>query len=313
LSFAKFSSDGQYVLFTSDMNGSGRSDVFLAEVPTAPADAGRPALVIVTPREDATVKGAILVLALAKSKSVDEVVFRVDGQLVGHRQPHRRPHLLWLDTRTLTNGLHTITAVALSATDVPLGSDSVHVTVANPLPRVQIRTPRTNATVKGTIEIEASMTSPDNVASLSFEVDGRPLGQLLRPPHAEADWNTTTVPNGRHTLRAVVTTRAGATSVSEPITVVVSNPMPTIKVSSPKGGATVKGRVDVEAAVTERSRITRVEFRLDGAALGRVNRDDAVSWDTAGAAVGSHTLSAVITTTTGEEIVSAPVVVTVKR
>ncbi len=35
LSFAKSSSDGKYVLFTSDMNGSGRSDVFLAELPTA--------------------------------------------------------------------------------------------------------------------------------------------------------------------------------------------------------------------------------------------------------------------------------------
>jgi hypothetical protein len=32
-SFAKLSSDGGYVLFTSDMNGSGRSDQFLAEVP----------------------------------------------------------------------------------------------------------------------------------------------------------------------------------------------------------------------------------------------------------------------------------------
>lgn len=31
--FAKFSSDGKYVLFTSDMDGSGRSDVFLAEMP----------------------------------------------------------------------------------------------------------------------------------------------------------------------------------------------------------------------------------------------------------------------------------------
>jgi hypothetical protein len=36
-SFAKPSSDGKYVLFTSDMNGSGRSDVFLAEVPTRAA------------------------------------------------------------------------------------------------------------------------------------------------------------------------------------------------------------------------------------------------------------------------------------
>ncbi len=33
LSFAKFSPDGHYVLFTSDMNGSSRSDLFLAELP----------------------------------------------------------------------------------------------------------------------------------------------------------------------------------------------------------------------------------------------------------------------------------------
>jgi len=34
LSFVKGSSDGRYVLFTSDMNGSPRSDVFLAVVPS---------------------------------------------------------------------------------------------------------------------------------------------------------------------------------------------------------------------------------------------------------------------------------------
>jgi WD40 repeat protein len=36
-SFAKFSPDGEYVLFTSDMDGSGRSDLFLAELPTGAA------------------------------------------------------------------------------------------------------------------------------------------------------------------------------------------------------------------------------------------------------------------------------------
>jgi hypothetical protein len=33
-SFPKFSPDGRYLMFTSNMNGSGRSDVFLAELPT---------------------------------------------------------------------------------------------------------------------------------------------------------------------------------------------------------------------------------------------------------------------------------------
>jgi len=35
LSFPKLAPDGKYVLFTSNMNGSGRSDVFLAELPAA--------------------------------------------------------------------------------------------------------------------------------------------------------------------------------------------------------------------------------------------------------------------------------------
>lgn len=35
-SFAKFAPDGKYVLFTSNMNGSSRSDLFLAELPTSP-------------------------------------------------------------------------------------------------------------------------------------------------------------------------------------------------------------------------------------------------------------------------------------
>src|SRR2546427_6616423 len=40
-SFAKFSPDGNYVLFTSDMNGSARSDVYLAELPTSAVQIGR--------------------------------------------------------------------------------------------------------------------------------------------------------------------------------------------------------------------------------------------------------------------------------
>jgi hypothetical protein len=39
--FAKFSPDGEYVLFTSDMDGSGRSDLFLAELPTGDAKQAR--------------------------------------------------------------------------------------------------------------------------------------------------------------------------------------------------------------------------------------------------------------------------------
>src|SRR5438876_563498 len=48
-SFAKLSPDGRYVLFTSDMNGSARSDLFLAEVPTGAGDSNPPTVVITAP------------------------------------------------------------------------------------------------------------------------------------------------------------------------------------------------------------------------------------------------------------------------
>ena len=54
-SFAKSSSDGKYVLFTSDMNGSGRSDVFLAEVPLIRREA-----VVWTNIVNATATGSII-------------------------------------------------------------------------------------------------------------------------------------------------------------------------------------------------------------------------------------------------------------
>ena len=54
-SFPKLSPDGQYVLFTSDMDGSGRSDVFLAQVPTRSENFWT-ALVNATPDGDSITK-----------------------------------------------------------------------------------------------------------------------------------------------------------------------------------------------------------------------------------------------------------------
>src|SRR6185295_9960244 len=73
-SFAKFSSDGQYVLFTSDMNGSGRSDVFLAEVPQGlGSDTNPPTVSITAPSAGATVSGSAVAVSATASDNVGVV------------------------------------------------------------------------------------------------------------------------------------------------------------------------------------------------------------------------------------------------
>ncbi|PYQ17752.1 MAG: hypothetical protein DMF81_26955, partial [Acidobacteria bacterium] len=83
--FAKFSSDGLYVLFTSDMNGSGRSDLFLAEVPqSGSSDTTPPTVSISAPAAGATVSGGVTVSANASDNvGVVGVQFKLDGNNLG--------------------------------------------------------------------------------------------------------------------------------------------------------------------------------------------------------------------------------------
>lgn len=308
--YGKSSSDGAVVLFNSDMHGSGRSDVFLAEVPRAPATGAL--LSIRTPRPGSTVKGTIEVVALRRAVSVAAVAFTVDGHPAGVVR-HRVPSILQLDTRTLVNGPHTIVATALNAMMRPLGSATLTVLVANPAPRVRIEAPRAGATVTGAVRIATSLVHPDNVAVLEFRLDGVVVGRVTRPP-ATLVWDTRTRPNGSHTLQAVATTYAGATIVSDPVTVKVSNPLPTLKITSPKIGTTVKATIDVGVAMTSTDNIASVRLLVDGVDAGAVlSRPGVWRLNTTAVAPGTHALTVAATTRSGAPVVSAAVAVSVKR
>ncbi|TLY18844.1 MAG: hypothetical protein E6K68_10730 [Nitrospirae bacterium] len=84
-SFARLSADGRYVMFTADMNGSGRSDVFLAEVPlSAGADTTPPTVSMTAPTSGATVSGTVTVSASASDNAgVVGVQFKLDGANLG--------------------------------------------------------------------------------------------------------------------------------------------------------------------------------------------------------------------------------------
>ncbi|MBE0609071.1 MAG: S8 family serine peptidase [Dehalococcoidia bacterium] len=91
---------------------------------------------------------------------------------------------------------------------------------------------------------------------------------------------------------------------------------PTVSITSPTGGATVSGTVNVVAAASDDNGVTQVEFFVDGTPIG-VDTSSAggwsVSWDTTAYANSGHSLTAVATDTASQTANSAAVTVNVSN
>jgi PKD repeat protein len=90
---------------------------------------------------------------------------------------------------------------------------------------------------------------------------------------------------------------------------------PTVSVTAPAGGATVSGTVTVTASASDNVGVARVQFYLDGTALGAADTAApyTVSWNTAGVSNGTHTLTAQAWDAAGNTSTSATVTVTVSN
>ena len=271
-----------------------------------------PSVRIATPHGGATVRGDVRVEAvLSNVTGFATLQFQLDGRNLGEALT-RAPHAIAWNTRTSLGGPHTLLAIVTTTGGATIVSDPVTVVVANPPPTVRITRPTAGATVKGDIELRAAVSHRRAIASLQFRLDDHDFAPLLTGPEWAVPWNTLTAADGAHTVRAVIVTLAGVTITSDPVAFVVSNPLPTVRITKPSTGDTVKGKVQVRAAVTERQRVTSLQFQLDGRNLGPAitSGDLGVDWDADAAVAGQHTLTAVITITGGGPITSAPVTVT---
>jgi hypothetical protein len=169
----------------------------------------------------------------------------------------------------------------------------------------------------------------DSATQLTFFIDGVAKstfdcvrGNMLQSCSSTFAWDTTGH-NGSHTLSASIETRNNVTVLTDPITVTVNNPDPTVTITSPAANDVVFGlvQVHVESAVDQNvlDSADTLSFHVDGTQLSSYNcglagfaKACAVTfpWNTAGL-TGSHTLTAVITTKNGVAITSAALQVSV--
>lgn len=100
-------------------------------------------------------------------------------------------------------------------------------------PTVSITSPVSGTTVSGSVIVSASASDDVGVAGVQFFLDGTALGaEDTTAPHA-VTWETTTAPNGPHSLTARARDAAGNQTTSAPVGVNVSNAVATTGVTHP--------------------------------------------------------------------------------
>jgi len=285
------------------------------------SDAIPPTGSITSPLSGSTISGEVTLAASASDNTGGSGVKRVEfyrdsGVLIGpsSTSPYRA---LW-NTTTVSNGAHSFYVRVFDNANNVFTSTSITATVNNvvsdtTIPSVSITAPASGATVSGTIMVAVTATDNVGVASVTVSVDGIDLGTDTTTPYTLV-WDTTTVTNGSHTLRATARDVAGNTT-SASITVTVSNlgtdtTPPTTTITAPASGATVSGTVTVAVTATDptvanqtTSGVRDVTFVIDNVILATDSTAPySFIWDTTTVANGNHTLLATAEDNAGNSI-----------
>lgn len=201
---------------------------------TPPGDTEAPAAAIVDPAAGSTLSGVTAVTVQATDNvGVSRVELLVDGVLAAASGGTSTPYSISWDSRTSANGGHSLTARAVDAAGNQVVSAAVAVTVDNPpapdtaAPTVAVSSPAAGAAVAGLVSVTVAAGDDVGVAQVELFVDAVSVGLSSSgaSPYAFS-WDTTTLPDGSHTLQASATDAAGNRGTSAAVTVTVANTAP---------------------------------------------------------------------------------------
>src|SRR5437870_5227278 len=279
-------------------------------------DSTPPAFSLTAPAKGATVAGTVTISASATDNvGVVGVQFMLDGANLG-AEVTTAPYATSWNTALASAGAHILTAVARDAAGNMATTASVSITVADTTPpAVSMTAPSSGSTVSGIVTVSATASDNVGVVGVQFKLDGVNLGAELTAAPYSISWTTTTASNGAHSLTAVARDAAGNTATAVVVSVTVFNDTtpPTVSMTAPSTGATVSGTITVSADATDNVGVAGLQFKLDGVNLGAevTIAPYTLSWNTATASNGLHTLTAVARDAAGNSTTSAGVSITV--
>jgi hypothetical protein len=317
-------SNGSHTLNVEAMNTSGLTVASTVTVTVSNGATSQPPTVsIVSPAPGATVSAIASILgAAADAVGLKTVVVAMDGGApvaVSGLQNWTYA----LDTTNLSNSSHTLTATAtnpagLSATASRSFMVSNVGSAPPPAPTVSLISPFNNASfaLGAPIAISASASAGGgSIAKVDFFRDGVLVGTAVNSPYSIA-WTSQTA--GIFAFTARVTTSAGTTATSLPVSVKVSaasNPLLTVQITRPSAHAGYRGvptaSLPIQAIAGEPGgHIVKVVFSANGTPIGE---STAAPFDFvwSGVSPGTYTLTATAIDAAGATAASTPVSVTV--
>jgi large repetitive protein len=279
-----------------------------------------PSVSLTAPTDGATVSGAsVTVSASASDTNLVGVQFkRATNTNIGSEDTTSAYSVVW-DTTALSNGSHTLIAVARDSAGNYATSTSITVTVSNDAvaPTItDISSSKTNGTytVGEVIDIDVTfseaVTSTGNVTvtletgttdrTCTFSVSNSTTGTCnytVQSGDTTSDLNVISVAGTVKdaALNTMTTPTTPTTNLSTNKAIVIDTTAPSVSLTEPSDSSLISGTsVTVSATASDTSGITNVQFKIDGAT---VNTDTTSTYgfvfDSTSVSSGSRTLSAV--------------------
>ncbi len=189
-------------------------------------------------------------------------------------------------------------------------TDTVTITVNNgpdtTSPLVLITNPTNGQTISQNKVIIVNVSDNIGVDHVDFyrnPTTGNPvlLGSGNPASNYSYSWNTTTVSNGIHLLTAKAYDAAGNSTISTPVSVIVSNTVspgpdtipPVVAITSPSSGQTLSSVVTLAASATDNIGVTKVNFYKNNTLIDTdTTAPWAITWNTTTVSNGAYSLTA---------------------
>lgn len=290
--------NGNHTVYVRSTDNTNTSIFFAINVTVQNDDKEPPSVEIITPEEDEVVNGTVIIEVDATDNNVVEsVYFRIDGgQWKTMREEDDRWTAIW-NTTQYAEGSHCITVRASDGVNEAM--DQVNVTVDNDAsPSVEIVSPDDGSVVSGTVQVMARVRDDGSIENVVFCIDGRSQANMtLSGDLYLAEWNTTEVQDGGHTISVFATDDVDQTG-SDSISVYVDNEEedspPSVEIRSPLSGVLVSGIMEITVVATDDVNVTDVLYVLDEGEWKEMDRGEGNRWhadaDTSDLMDGDHIL-----------------------
>jgi Bacterial Ig domain len=226
-------------------------------------DSTPPAVSVGSPSEGQVVEGQTAISIVASDDSGSALCELLLDGVVVLGSCSLNGTTFWLTTGT-SNGPHLL---SVRVTDAQGNATTVNrsIVVSNDVtaPTVAVDSPLASSTVNGTVTITASAADDRAVTRVDFTVDGSLIATRTTAPWS-TQWNSRSLANGTHVLRARAYDAANQQTLSTGVVIVVDNDVqaPAVAISSPASNAVVSGTVSIVASASDNFGVTRVDLQL---------------------------------------------------